>query len=182
MGHPARRRSRPAGADARVAAAAPVSPSPMPACRARGSVPGALAATAQGICPRALANRAAGVTRTVALRPWSRPGAGRTPDGPVSEYGRVPGPGRARAAGPGVRSSRARWPGGKFQPPGSCPAARFTPPARSVTGWPKAIVASAGALPLFTFSVTSPPSASKEHSLQPRAQGGERRPVDPGQR
>ncbi len=53
----------------RVAAAAPVSPSPMPAYRARGPVPGALAATAQGICPRALANRAAGVTRTVALRP-----------------------------------------------------------------------------------------------------------------
>ena len=48
---------------------------------------------------------------------------------------------RARAVGPGVRSSRARWPGGKFQPPGSWPAARSTPPARSVTGWPKAIVA-----------------------------------------
>ena len=31
----------------------------------------------------------------------------------------------------------------KFQPPGSWPAARSTPPARSVTGWPKAIVASA---------------------------------------
>ena len=76
-------------------------------------MPGALAATAQGICPRALANRAAGVTRTVALCPWSLPGAGRTPDGPVSEYGRAPGPGRARAAGPGVRSSRAGWPGGK---------------------------------------------------------------------
>ena len=29
----------------------------------------------------------------------------------------------------------------KFQPPGSWPAARSTPPARSVTGWPKAIVA-----------------------------------------
>jgi len=66
-----------------------------------------------GICPRALANRAAGVTMTVALRPWSLPGAGRTPDGPVSEDGRVPGPGRARAGGPGVRSSRAGWPGGK---------------------------------------------------------------------
>ncbi len=38
---------------------------------------------------------------TVALRPWSLPGAGRTPDGPVSEYGRVPGPGRARASRPG---------------------------------------------------------------------------------
>ena len=34
----------------------------------------------------------------------------------------------------------------KFQPPGSWPAARSTPPARSVTGWPKAIVASADPL------------------------------------
>ncbi len=122
MGHPARGRRRPAGVDARVAAAAPVSPRPMPACRARCPVPGALAATAQGACrvqcqpdpvaaparaavtPAAragppLANRAAGVTMTVALRLWSRPGTGRTPDGPVSEYGRVPGPGTRRRPG-----------------------------------------------------------------------------------
>jgi CspA family cold shock protein len=65
------------------------------------------------------------------------------PDGPVSEYGRVPGQGRPRAAGPGVRSSRARWPSGESS---SRRAARFTPHARSVTGWPKAIVASAGPL------------------------------------
>jgi cold shock protein len=43
---------------------------------------------------------------TVALRPWSLPGAGRTPDGPVSEYGRVP------RAGPGTR----RRPGCSLQP------------------------------------------------------------------
>jgi hypothetical protein len=45
-------------------------------------------------------------------------------------------------------SLQPRWLAGrgKVQPPGSWSAARFTPPARSVTGWPKAIVASAGPL------------------------------------
>jgi hypothetical protein len=85
-----------------------------------GAGPGALAATAQGasrvpcqpdaiaasawptVTPAAragspLANRAARVAMTVALRLWSLPGTGRTPDGPVSGYG------RARAAGPGGR-------------------------------------------------------------------------------
>ena len=47
-------------------------------------------------------------TTTVALRPWSPSGTGRTLDGPVSMRDRVPG--RARAPGRGVRSSRTRWP------------------------------------------------------------------------
>src|SRR6266851_10364405 len=45
----------------------------------------------------------------------------------------------ARVFAPAALAGRA----GKFQPPGSRPAARSTPPARSVTGWPKAIVARA---------------------------------------
>jgi hypothetical protein len=50
-------------------------------------------------------------TTTIALRPWSRSGTGRTLDGPVSMRDRVPG--QARAPGPDVRSSRTRWPGGE---------------------------------------------------------------------
>jgi hypothetical protein len=57
---------------------------------------------------------------TVALRLWSLPGAGRTPDGPVSEDGRVPGPGTRRRPG---WSLQPRWLAGrgKAQPPGSRP-------------------------------------------------------------
>ena len=41
--------------------------------------------------------RTSQVTTTIALRPWSPSGTGRTLDGPVSMRDRVPGPGRARA-------------------------------------------------------------------------------------
>ena len=58
--------------------------------------------------------RAARVTTTIALRPWSPSGTGRTLDGPVSMRDRVPGPGRARGPGrvftPAVLAGRA----GKF--------------------------------------------------------------------
>ena len=70
-----------------------------------------------------------------------------TPDGPVSECGRGPRAGHAPSARVfGVRSSRARWPGGEIPAAGQLAGRTSTPPARSVTGWPKAIVASAGPL------------------------------------
>src|SRR5216110_1824758 len=47
----------------------------------------------------------------------------------------------ARAVGPGVRSSRGRWPGGEVPAAGQLACRTVYPPARSVTGWPKAIVA-----------------------------------------
>src|SRR5207253_2840124 len=53
---------------------------------------------------------------------------GRTLDGPISECDRLYAP-AALASGPS---------GGLFPAPGRWPAARFTPPRRSVTGWPKA--------------------------------------------
>jgi hypothetical protein len=137
MDHPARRRRRPAGADARVAAAAPVSPSPMPAYR--GSVPGALAATAQGICPRAGEPRGGGHQDSRAAPVVTS----RCRENPGRPGQRVwPGP----RSGPGTRSR----PGCSLQPRslagGEVPAAgqladrTVYTPSRSVTGWPKAIV------------------------------------------
>ena len=71
-----------------------------------------------------------GVTMTVALRLCSLPGTGRTPDGPVSEYGRVPGPGTRRRPGCSLQP-RSLAERGKFQPPGSWQTARLPADARA---------------------------------------------------
>ena len=117
-------------------------PGNLPACNA-GQLPSrpGRAARHAGRAGRLTAeNRTAGRGHhALALGTWSLSGSRRTwtarsaiMTGPLGRAGHAP-------HGPGVRSSRS-LPGraGLSRPPDSRRAARFTPAARSVTGWPKA--------------------------------------------
>ena len=117
-------------------------PGNLPACNA-GQLPSrpGRAARHAGRAGRLTAeNRTAGRGHhALALGAWSLSGSRRTwtarsaiMTGPLGRAGHAP-------HGPGVRSSRSLLGrAGLSRPPDSRRAARFTPAARSVTGWPKA--------------------------------------------
>ena len=169
MGHPVRRRRRPAGVDARPDhAAAPVSPGPMPACRARCPAPSLrppresargpcqpdpIAAPARAaVTPAARGRLTAGepcggghhdsrAAPVVTARHREKPRTARSASmaGSPGRAGHAP---PARVFAPAALAGRA----GKVPAAGQPPAARFTPSARSVTGWPQALVAAADPL------------------------------------
>ena len=67
--------------------------------------------------------------------PGSPSGAGRTLGGPVSECDRVPGPGTP--PGPGVRSSRPRWPNGESSSRRAVSRPHVYAPRAFRDGWPE---------------------------------------------